>query len=627
MPMDAAVFAALAAELPEALRESRVERIVALNPREVCLALRGTAEDRSAEVTLTLSLDGPLSRLQWGPVPLAVVPRFEGSRPAPVPPFILLLRRHLSACRLAGVRHPAWERILHLDFVGPADEFPRRRFTLVYELLGTQANLLLLDWQGILMGALRPLPSPERQTRLVQGAPYALPAPAPAVPGAPLPYLRQALALALPETPLGTALVRNLGGLSPFAAASLARAAGLDPSVSCGGLNEEAVLRLHAELEAFAQAVAENRFSPVVWCEDGLVRDFWVHKAPAPPGWLPEPAPTANAAVTRFFSAVVETTRLQQARHTLLQRLDAQLARAERRLKAQRQDLTRAEQADDLRRAGEAILANLPQLSRGMSSFTGAGYGDPTPLRVELDPRLGPSENAQRYFERYRKAKRGQEEAAARVAVTAALARRLREARFEVQEAEGLDELQTLAAELSAEGILEEREEKGEKQEKERRIRQPKGTAGRGQEARTRGPAGRLPAAKPTPRRYRSSEGYEILAGRNSRENDWLTLRTGAPHDLWLHAKDLAGAHVILRLPAEGYPPERALWEAAQVAAFHSEGRESSQVPVDYTFRRHVRKAPGGRPGQVLYDHHHTLYVTPDPALVARLRVNGTPAE
>lgn len=602
MPMDAALFAALAAELSLELRESRVERVGAVNPREVFLDLRSAAEGRFTKATLTLSLDGALSRLHWGPAPAVSSPRTDALQPASTPGFVLLLRRHLDGCRLAGARHPAWERILQLDFLGPADEFPRRRFTLVYELLGAQANLLLLDGQGVVLGALRPLPSPERQTRLLQGAPYALPPAPPAVPGAPLTYLRQALALALPDTPLGTALVRNFGGLSPFAAAALGRAAGLDPTTPCGRLDEEQVLRLHSELGAFAQAVTEGRFSPVVWREGGQVREFWIYAAPALPGWLPEPAPTANAAVARFFSAVVEATRLGQARHALLQRLDAELARVERRLKAQQQDLVRAERADDLRRAGEVLLANLSQLSRGVSSFTGAAYGDPQLVTVALDPRLSPSENAQRYFERYRKAKRGQEEAAGRVAGTEAVRRSLREARFEVREADSLADLQDLAAELTAEGLLKvaAQDPKSRAPEKGRRPR----------------------AAKPKPRRYRSSDGYDILAGRNSRENDWLTLHTGAPHDVWLHVKDLPGAHVILRLPGEGDPSEQALREAAQVAAYHSEGRESSQVPVDYTLRRHVRKTPGGRPGQVLYDHHRTLFVTPDPELVAKLRLD-----
>ncbi|MDI6871553.1 MAG: NFACT family protein [Bacillota bacterium] len=613
MPMDAAVFAALALELERELREARLEKIIPVNPRELSFVLRLAASGgRRDERALVVSLDGPLARLHLeastpGDAARPVwpnSPRRPAGEPPAALPFVLLLRRHLTGCRLTAVHHPAWERILHLTFLGPADEFPRRRLTLVYELLGTQGNLLLLDAQDVLLGALRPLPPPERGARMILGARYAPPPPPPAVPGAPLSYLQQAVTLAAPATPLRSALVRNVGGLSPWAARALAGAAGLDPEAPCRTLSPEDVARLHTQLETFAGAVTEGRFSPVLWREAGQPREFWVYPAPCPAGWSAEPQPSANEAVTRFFTERVAAARFAQARQALLQRLDAQLARLERRLKAQREDLARAEAADDLRRAGELILANLPRLSRGMTSFTGSGYADPLPRTVALDPRLTPPENAQRYFDRYRKAKRGQEEAAARVAATAGLLSQVRLARLEAQDAETLADVQALAHELVEEGVLE-----------ESRPRSQRGRA-------PSHPAAPVPA-KPNPRRYRSSDGHDILVGRNSRENDWLTLRTGAPHDLWLHVKDLAGAHVILRLPAEEPVPEEALREAAQIAAYHSEGRESSQVPVDYTLRRHVRKTPGGRPGQVLYDHHRTLYVTPDPALVARLRADG----
>jgi predicted ribosome quality control (RQC) complex YloA/Tae2 family protein len=595
--MDAAVFAALAPELTRELRQARLEKIVAVNPREWWLLWRGVpGAGGRPERTLVLSLDGPLARVHLEPPG----PGRPSDEPA-ASPFLLLVRRHLGGCRLDAIHHPAWERILHFAFLGPADEFPRRRLTLAYELLGAQGNLLLLEAQGILLGALRPLS--ERQTRLVAGAPYAPPPPPPATPAAPLSYLQRALALAPAATPLRSALVRNVGGLSPWAAAALAREAGLAPDAPCASLSPANLIRLHERVSLFAQSVAEGRFSPVLWREGDKAREFWVYPAPAPPGWSAEPQPSANAAVAEFFAGRLATARFAQARQALRQRLDAQLARLERKLTAQRGDLARAEAADDLRRAGEAILANLAHLDRGLVSFTGASYADPTPLAVALDPRLSPSENAQRYFDRYRKAKRGQEKAAARVAATADLLSRTRQACFEAREAEDPAELRALAAELVAEGVLEEAKTRVRSGRKPARAAAP--------------PSGK---PKPNPRRYRSTDGYDILAGRNSRENDWLTLRSGAPHDLWFHVKDLAGAHVILRLPGEGDPLESTLWEAAQVAAYHSEGRESSQVPVDYTLRRHVRKPPGGRLGQVLYDHHRTLYVTPDPALIARLR-------
>ncbi|HEY3314621.1 MAG TPA: NFACT RNA binding domain-containing protein, partial [Bacillota bacterium] len=123
-----------------------------------------------------------------------------------------------------------------------------------------------------------------------------------------------------------------------------------------------------------------------------------------------------------------------------------------------------------------------------------------------------------------------------------------------------------------------------------------------------------------TPHRFLTTTGKEILVGRNNRQNDLLTLRLARPDDLWLHVKDIPGSHVILRLaPGEEAKPEE-ITEAALLAAWFSRGRQSSRVPVDYTTKNRVRKPSGARPGMVIYDHHHTVFVNPEPAQVERLK-------
>lgn len=602
MPMDAAVFAALADELENRLRDARLDRVVAATSRELLFLYRSGPGGSRQETTLVASIDGPLARLHLLSAPPAA-PR-SGTLSGSLP-FVLLLKRHLVGCRLVSVEHPPWERLLRLVFHGPADEFPRRRLTLVYEILGAQMNMALLDTQDVVLGTLRPTAPGADDLRLVPGAKYLPPDRPPADPGAPLSYLHQVVGLADPTTTLAQALTRNFAGLSPWAARALSAAAGLDPAAPCGRVSRETLAPLHAQLLQFAEAVAVGRFTPLVWYEGGTPRDFWVYPSPAPPGWTARLLPSTSAAVDEFFAARVAAGRLSRARQALRQRLDAGIARLERRLKAQQQDLARAEDADRLREAGELLLANLRSITRGETSFTGTSYASNAPLTVALDPRLSPSDNAQRYFDRYRKAKRGLAEAARRLTDTRSLLSRSRLARLEVDDATDLAELDALTQGLEEEGIL-----------------PPARSARPGRPRPATSPS--RPGSRPAPRRYRTSDGYEVLVGRNSRENDWLTLRTGAPYDLWLHVKDLAGAHVVLRLPSEAplddALPDRALREAAQIAAYHSEGRHSSQVPVDYTLRRHVRKAPGGGPGQVLYDHHRTIFVTPDSDLVARLR-------
>ena len=121
------------------------------------------------------------------------------------------------------------------------------------------------------------------------------------------------------------------------------------------------------------------------------------------------------------------------------------------------------------------------------------------------------------------------------------------------------------------------------------------------------------------PLHFRSTEGFEILVGRNNRQNDQLTLKTAKATDIWLHTQGIAGSHVIIR--TEGRQPgEQTLFEAAQLAAFHSKGRSGSGVPVDYAAVKFVKKPAGAKPGMVIYDHYSTAVVTPDAALAEKLR-------
>ena len=127
------------------------------------------------------------------------------------------------------------------------------------------------------------------------------------------------------------------------------------------------------------------------------------------------------------------------------------------------------------------------------------------------------------------------------------------------------------------------------------------------------------PAAAAAPLKFRSSDGFLILVGRNNRQNDKLTMKQASNNDVWFHTKNIPGSHTIL--VTEGREPtETALREAAMLAAYHSRGKDSSQVPVDYTQVRHVSKPNGAKPGMVIYVDYSTVYVTPDAELPARLQ-------
>jgi predicted ribosome quality control (RQC) complex YloA/Tae2 family protein len=267
----------------------------------------------------------------------------------------------------------------------------------------------------------------------------------------------------------------------------------------------------------------------------------------------------------------------------LLRRLEAEAHRAHRRVERLEEELAELGDADALRRTGDLILARYREIPSGAANFRLLGF-DGAEVEVELDPAEPPHENAARYYARATKVERARQR----------LPRLLEEARAE----EG--RLADLLTAARTGGTL------------EADVHDALGPAPpvvRGQVA---GPA--LPY-----RTFRSSGGLEIRVGRGARHNDDLTFHHSAPGDVWMHARHSAGAHVILRWSGDGKPPARDLEEAATLAALHSKARTSGSVPVDWTFRKYVRKPRRSPPGQVLADRVETLFVEPHEALLEKL--------
>jgi len=265
------------------------------------------------------------------------------------------------------------------------------------------------------------------------------------------------------------------------------------------------------------------------------------------------------------------------------ERVERALQRARKRVRGIRKELSQAADPEVPRSQANLLLARLGEVPRGATSVTLAGF-DGQDVRIDLDPTLPPQENARALYQ----------EAGRRERARDRLPGLLREAEEVVGRLEGVREgldrgLLTLA---------------------EARSLVP---------AVGRAPPGRRDEGRIPFRAYRSSGGLEIRVGRSAKDNDLLTFRHSHPDDVWMHARDRAGAHVVLRWTREERPPQRDLEEAAVLAALHSGARTSGTVPVDWTRRKYVRKPRKAPPGTVVLDRVQTLFVEPDPELPRRL--------
>lgn len=295
-----------------------------------------------------------------------------------------------------------------------------------------------------------------------------------------------------------------------------------------------------------------------------------------------------NLAAEKYYEQLLEQRREQAIRGELRAVLKTAHAKSERLRSALSRELKSAVRADEYRRAGEVILANMNNLKTGMERAVLAGYGSDF-VEVRLDPKRSPAQNAGRYFKMYKKARAGRDIIMTRFKHSNDEAELYQSYLERLDSSNGIDELTAISSELASLGML------------------GKGTGV--QRGSRSGPGG-----APTPFKKVIYREWEILIGKSAAGNDYLTTKLARPDDLWLHAEGLPGSHVLVRNPRRADIPRDVLLKAASLAAFYSKGKGSSKVSVTYTRAGFVRKPKGAKPGLVTLTERRSLMVKPEDA-------------
>lgn len=566
MTLDALTLAALADELRPLLVGGRVQAVVPLDPLTLVLEVYA-----GRRYHLLLSADPQTARVH-----LADKGRRGVERETP---FLLMLRKYVRDARVAAVAVPPWERILTLDFVGVEG-----RHRLVAELMGRLSNLILVDAEGIVRDSARRItPEMTRARVVLPRQPYVPPPPIdrPAPDEGTLPLMETLLAGSPADRPLWRALSGGLRGLGPLAAREVAYRALGEAEVTVGEVDR--LLPLFDALAAVVGPLSGRADAPPWQPSRAVADEAVVAFAPYRLTHLPDAEPVAslNAAVAAYYADRVGRDAYAVARGRVSERIQAARDKAAR----QRAALTRETLPDDAleqRRVwGEWLLAYAHAVPQGATEYHVQDTGD-GPLTIPLDPTLTPVENAQRLFRDYERAKRAGADLAERLASVDLLLQGLDQLATDLALAETRPEIDAVHAQFAS--LV------GEKPP---------------QVARGGRPAG--------PHEVTSPDGFTILVGRNSRQNDSVTFERAAGHDLWLHARGVPGAHVIVK--AEGRAvPDTTLAAAASLAAHYSAARGSTSVAVDWTEARRVKRLKGGGPGLVTYSGERTLHATPQSA-------------
>ncbi len=583
MPLDGITINLLKQELSGYIIGSRIEKIHQPSKDELVFHLRS----REGAYRLLISASANSPRLH--------LTSRAPENPATPPMLCMLFRKHLTGAIITDIRQLGLDRVIFIDLSGTNEIGDSVTFTLCVEIMAKHSNIILVNSDGNIIDSVKRVDFTQSSVRqILPSFRYELPPRQNKLNLTEIEINDAVSAIKSHKSKrLSGAVLETLEGVSPLICREIA-------SFVCGGdigvdeMNDIYSQRLENKLSEIKIILLYGKAVPTMLIRESVKPYDFTFADITQYGF------TVSAKAFDSFSELLddfyyEKDRFERTRQrslSLLKLLNNASARAARKLQSRQAELEACADRDTLRINAELILANQYRLEKGSIFYDLENfYNNNEVIRISADPALSPSANAQKYFKEYRKAKVAESMLGELIEQSEQELAYLESVIDSVNRADGYTELAEIRNELYEQGYL-------------KRAKNDKNTK----------------KAKPMPpMEYISDDGYTILVGRNNVQNDILTFKTAAKDDSWFHTQKIPGSHVVV-IGNGDIIPELTCRQAATLAAYHSGGRESSQVAVDYTEVRSLKKPNGAKPGKVIYHTYNTMWVTPDRELCERLK-------
>jgi len=563
MAFDGIVTAAVVNELREKLTGGKIEKIYQPEADELVFNIHTT----QGNLKLYISCNSAHARAGL----------ISGSLQNPEQPmsFCMLLRKHLSGGRITGIQQKDTERIIELEIETFSEMGFSLRKKLIAEIMGKHSNIILIDdTTGKIIDSIKRISLDINRVRqILPGKLYEYP---PDQGKTPLANVNEELCEKICKSggSLSSGILNSVQGLSPLLCSDIAE------RLESRGINAKA---LFGELSGIRMDLETNNVAPVVY-EDagGAPIDFHVFRLfSLDECYKPKEFDTPSAAIEYYFLHKVSSNKVRQKSNDLERAIKTGLDKLYLKKQRLSEDLLKAENSEDMRLYGELIMANLHLIKSGSEHATVVNYYDNKEITIPLDKRFNAVRNSQLYFKKYGKAKTSIKEKSLQLEDTNRDIEYLESVLAFAEAADQLEVIEEIRSELITNGYLRKRKNSFQAKKKKAPMLE-----------------------------YHTREGFKVIAGRNNTENDVLTFKMASPKDFWFHTKDIPGSHVILF--TEGSPlTEELVYQAASIAAYHSKGKNSKNVPVDYVQVRYVKKPNGAKPGMVIFTNNRTVYVDP----------------
>lgn len=587
MALDGITLRSLVHEMKSKLVNGKIDKITQPEKDEIWLTIRNEKQNHK----LLISANSSTPRIHF-------VNDAKKENPLTAPMFLMLLRKHIGNGTIKSVEQRSTERIVEISIDAYDELRVLKNKTLIIELMGKHSNIILVHTEDrkIIDSIKRVSLNISSVREVLPGLTYQYP------PGhkkiSPIHRLDEDEFRRLCSnfhSEIYKLFYMSYEGMSPTISKEICYRANVESTEVASSLSEVKTEKLWGTFSRMMSRIEQHEYSPciVIQRNPHTILDFSAVLLTHYETMELVEYQSIHTACEEFYFLKDRAERIQQRTSALRKKIQTRLDTLQHKTEKQNNEISSSMLLDKDKLYGELLTSYIYQIKTGMSEITLENfYSNNEKITIPLDVQKSPSENIQRYFKRYQKSKNRIEELTEQLAIAQKEISYLENVLLSISQIETYDEISEIQDELAKQGYI---RRMGNHKSKKETIS--------------------------SPMEFTSSDGTTILVGKNNTQNDRLTLKISSPNDTWLHTKDIPGSHVIIRAKHQDIS-EKTLYEAAVLAAYYSKGKFSSNVPVDYTERKNVKKPSGAKPGMVIYVNNSTIYVTPEESVVEQLKTH-----
>jgi len=582
LSFDGIILNNLKHELESTILDARIEKIYQPEKDELAVFLRSS----NTNLKLLLSSDAKYPRIHLSDS--------NKTNPMAAPLFCMILRKHLTGGRIIKFNQPNFERILEI-YIEVIDEFRDLVIRkLIIEIMGKHSNIILTDENNLIIDSIKHISENISSVRtILPHITYVYPPNQGKI--NPILITKDSFLSAFTKTISNETIEKffytTFTGISPLIANEICIASNISKDTPITTLSTQNLENLYSTFEKIiTQVLGKNFAGYIIYNDQKQPIDFYSLSLTSIVEKNKVYFKSLSETLDTYYHQKDNSDRIKQKYSDIKKLIENYLDRAKKKKVILLKSIDDTKNADEYKLQGDLILSYIYMIEKGSKEIEVVNFfsEQQEKIKITLDKDLSPSKNAQKFFARYNKMKRTEIAAATQLNEVNNELLYLESLMASLDSVENEHDISDIKQELRDQGYLKHSKEKVKK-------------------------------IKSEPLHYMSTDGFDIYVGKNNYQNDNLTMKFAKPNDLWLHTKDIPGSHVIIR--SDNKPiPDTTIYEAALLAAYYSKSKQGSNVPVDYTEKRNVKKPNGAKPGFVIYLTNKTMYVTPDEDDVGKIK-------